>query len=66
MLSHARQLQTVVVELGYGDLVVLGRITDFDVRRLKQLLLGFEDLLQELRGHHVVRWHEVLAVRTGS
>ena len=60
MLHHARQLDTVGVQLRHGDLVVLGRVTFDHLRDLEQLLVAFQDLLEERGRHHRVRRHVVL------
>ena len=59
--GHPRQLYALIVELGHRYLFVLGRVADLDRRRLHQLLLVREDLLQVLGRHLVVRRHVVLA-----
>ena len=66
MLGHARERDTVGVQLRHGDLVVLGRVTFDHLRDLEQLLVAFQDLLEERGRHHRVRRHVVLAARDRS
>ena len=61
VLSHSLHLDARVVQLGDGDFVVFRRVADRDVLHLQQLLLLIQDLLEELRRHHVLRRHVVLS-----
>ena len=59
--GHPRELNAFIIELSHRYLFIFGRVADIDLRRLHQLLLVREDLLEVLGRHLVVRRHVILA-----
>ena len=62
VLRHAWQLKTRAVEILDRDLIVARGVAELDILGLEQKFVLFQDLLQPGRGHHVIRWHKVLAI----
>ena len=66
VVQHARQLDTGVVEASHADLVVARWVADPHFVGLQQLLVAFQDHLQERVGDHVERGHVVLPTGTNE
>ena len=63
MLGHTGQLDTIRIELGHTNFIVLWWVADLDIGGFDQLLVGLQDLLEELRSNHIEGWHVVLPVK---
>ena len=62
VLGHVPHLETGLVKLSDGDLVVVRRVAHPGLGHSQQPLLTLEYLLEVVGGNHLLAGHEVLAI----